>query len=190
MKCANTYFDVGGEVRDLLLALIDEVMGERFLARTQKVFPLRVSEYDTEARPNIALMLFPEQITGVLVVEDKPPVGPNEAVTVQDDEAQVIAEGIAAAQADSWPAESPFYMLRCKGAMITVYRAVFSENLLESVRHGSYPAEVTRFQKFSSPTWSQNGGPGLNIMEPTQRQQLVQVLCDIQADIETRFPTN
>jgi hypothetical protein len=175
-----------GKVDDLIACLLRNVLGNRFSQRIRPSIGLRMGLLWTSADPDVSVVLFPQQVNGVVVVEDKLTTSENAVIARQNAEAQMIAEGIAACQADNWPPNTPIYMLRCLGSLVSIYKAIFSPELLTAVANGQPANNITTVFKYD-PRFTNNQPRGLNMFDPAQRQQLVQMLCSIEQDIITRF---
>jgi hypothetical protein len=175
-----------GKVNDLVASLLHAVLSNRFIERIQPSVDLNMGNFWTSAKPDVSVVLFPQQIQGIIVVEDKLS-GDNSAVARTKAEAQMIAEGIAVSQADNWPQNTPVYMIRCMGSLTSIYKATFSQELLDAVRNGHNSNVMTNVLRYE-PRFAPNMPRGINIFDINQRQILVRILCSIEQDILNRFP--
>ncbi|KXN69583.1 hypothetical protein CONCODRAFT_18239 [Conidiobolus coronatus NRRL 28638] len=157
-----------------------------FFERIRPSTPLFMGRKTTSADPDVSVLVFPQQIQGVIVAEDRLTTSENAVIARLNAEAQMIAEGIAASQADNWPPNNPVYMLRCLGSLVFVYRATFTPQLLNAVRQGQPAKRLTIVSKYE-PRLAPHLPLGLNIFDPQHRQRLVHILCSIEYDIVTRI---
>lgn len=188
MKYSIAYMQDEGAARDLIKAFLDGVLGGRLLTRSKSTLRLSVSYRSTTPKTWLELALYPQWIVPIVVMEGVSPGARSYEATVQSSEAQTICAGIAAAQSIDWRINVPVYMLRFIDTNITVYKATFTKELLESVMLGNFPSVITRVQRLDALSDSTNGRPGFDLLDPIQRMQLTEILCRMTAEIVERFP--
>jgi len=98
-------------------------------------------------------------------------------------EVELVMGEIASCMDKSWPENCPIFMIKSIGSRVTVYEAVFSENLLDKVESGEPATEQTVVYKYHHPSYP----GGLDMMVPEHREVLVQTICYVQSRI-AEFP--
>ena len=104
----------------------------------------------------------------------------------------MISEGIAVAQQDNWLLNTPVYMLRVMKTNVSVYQAVFSEEFLRSVKTGirrMFPLVINRYAPSDSIVVGRSR-PGLDIVDPTDRELLVKIVHNISVSIMRSIDKN
>ena len=112
----------------------------------------------------------------MLCCEDKP--GNLTEKEKEDAEAQVIAEGIAVCQQEHWKVGCPIFLLRCVSLRLTIYKAIFEERIVKLVSEGHKGLDATKVEKYYYE--DEHHREGLNLMNPSEREKAVTILCSIE----------
>ena len=172
-KCywALVFENEKSRVDRLMEELLENILDEKvFSVIGQHRLKLRIKNITHPATADCIVYLLPLNQFGVICIEDNP----------GKSEAEAIADAIAVAQQEDWIKDCPIFILRSKGLRISIYKAIFSENLLEAVRKG-HPSimDVTYVEKFAPK--DELHRKGLDLLDPSQREQIVLILCSIES---------
>jgi hypothetical protein len=151
---------------------------DNFFVQMRYTMKLRVHNSVKYATPDLAVILYPEMRVGVIIVEDKSKDRAGTTMQQDNTEAQIIAEAIAVAQQDNWPQNMPVFMLRVLSTSISIYRAMFTTDFIQSVERGNRRIEPTVVLR-SAPTGLLMGIPGYDIAKLSDRKEVTQIICSI-----------
>jgi len=157
-----------------------------FFIQVRYTMRLRVNNVNKNATPDVAIILFPDIYVGVIVVEDKSKYRGITANQQDNAEAQMIAEGIAVAQQTNWPTNMPVFMLRVISTKISVYKATFTRDFLQSVETGKRRTKPTVVLR-SAPLDLLKGIPGYDLAKSSDRSDVTQIICSIAMFISTQI---
>lgn len=170
----------------MMQTFLESILGDRFLVEQRYKMQLTVSNVIKEATADLVTILFPQFYIGVIVVENKQEAASDTENQQAYAEAQMIAEGIAVAQQDQWSPNIPIYMLLVMRTSISIYKANFTEEFIRSVKTGMRrisPFVVKRYAPSPSIAIGKPR-PGLDIVEPTDRDMLVKLIHNMSVSIE------
>ena len=168
-------------VDDVMEILLKEVFdSEYFEPLTQHKIKLKVNKEFHWTTPNCLVWFLPLNVFKIICVEDK--VGALTEKQVDDAEAQLIGEGIAACQNANWLVGKPIILLRFIGLRVTIYKAVFLENVLEAVRNGERGMRPSYVQKYLVKDYFKN--EGFNLLDVKERSELVLIMCCIENEMK------
>ena len=137
---------------------------------------LVVKNQSHSTTPDFLAHYLPLNIFGMLCCEDKPA---NLSEKDQENaEAQAIAIGLAVCQQKGWKIGWPVFLFRCVSLRLTIYKAIFQQSILESVRNGHKGLEVTKVEKYFCE--DEFHREGLYLVNPVEREKAAIILCSIE----------
>ena len=173
-------------VDNMFSCFMRNVLDNEFLVELRYDIQLFVSNTKKKATADIVAILFPQFYIGVIVVEDKSRETSKTDTQWENTEAQMIAEAIAIVQQKKWPKNMPIFMFRVMEIYVSVYKAVFTTEFIDSVKNGikrNIPIEIMRYSpidpKFEGKT------PGCNLLKSSERELLAKILYSISQEIKT-----
>ena len=172
----------------MMQSFLENILDSRFLVEQRYKMPLLLSKKKREATADVVAILFPQIYVGVIVVEDKPEDTSETEQQQSRIEAQLVAEGIAVAQQKHWPKDSPVYMLRVLKTSISIYKANFTDEFINSIKNGTRrltPFVVKRFAPAPSFVIGRIR-PGCDIIDKNDRELIVKLVYSISKDIISR----
>lgn len=177
-KCYFSYLRDNEEpkIDDILETFCEQIMDLEYFGITpQENFPLKVNNYKGEARVDICVYYYALELPGVIIGEDK--IVPGNSLN--EGEAQVIAQAIAVSQQNDWPNLRPVYFFKVRGFELFFYKAIFDKSFCEKIVKGAKAIVTNEVWKYPK----RFGGKGLNLLHPWDRKDLAEILCSIEKEI-------
>jgi len=174
----------------MMQTFLENILDERFLVEQRYKMQLTISNIKKEATADVVAILFPQFYIGVIVVEDKPENTSETEYQHLNTEAQIVSEGIAVAQQEQWPSNTAVYMLRVMKTNVSIYKANFDKEFINSVKNGTRRIQPFVIKRFA-PTPSIAIGrsrPGFDIVDPSDREMLVKIIYSISKYIVDLIP--
>lgn len=176
-------------VDNMFQKLMENIMDtSEFLITQRYDMDLYISNVKRKATADIVAILFEKLYVGVIVVEDRPRDASRTPSQWDNAEAQLVAEAIAIAQQERWPEKAPIFMFRVTDIFVSVYKAIFSNELITSVKTGtrrSTPFSVLRYSP-KDPLFS-GSMPGCNLLRPADRELVTKMLNSMSIEIKECF---
>ncbi|KXN73245.1 hypothetical protein CONCODRAFT_167604 [Conidiobolus coronatus NRRL 28638] len=175
-------------VDDVFKSFLSSILDDSFLIKTHYDMNLQVSKTKKKATADIVVVHFPSLTIGVVVIEDKSRDASRKNSDWTEAEAQLIAEGISVAQQKRWPENMPVFMILVLDTYVSIYRALFTSEFLNSVKIGikrNRPFVVTRYAPTS--TIFEGQRPGCNLLKHADREIIVRLLIAIQEVVSSKL---